>query len=271
MKLEEVHDRTFELLCLIDDICRKEHVRYFLHAGTELGSVRERDIIPWDDDADIKVMLEDYPAFKNAMKKNLPDYIRFVEPVDLQPAFFDLMVRVIDTRYYLRKETEEDRYYGNLQNHICVDVFIQHRIHERTAARAAAYSRLMFWYGLGMGHRYRLDFGKYPGAAKIPVYLLSRIGRHVPVEVIWKNYLRDINRLNCCGSGLAMRNSMTWDGMVSTAWTDQTACGVLRGREFPIPAGYDAELTAYYGDYRKPPKDRSVFNQHLDVEDRYHD
>jgi hypothetical protein len=44
---------------------------------------------------------------------------------------------------------------------------------------------------------------------------------------------------------------------------------MLRGRLFPIPVGYEKELTAYYGDYKKPPKDRNVFNQHLDEEDRY--
>lgn len=271
MKLEDVQNRSFDLLCRIDDICKKEKVRYFLHAGTELGAVREKDIIPWDDDVDIKVLLEDYPAFRKAMKANLPDYLRLVEPVDLQPSFFDFMVRVIDLRYQLRRETDEDRYYKNLQNHIGVDVFIQHRIPDGKAAKALAYSRLMFWYGMGMGHRYRLEFNKYPGLSKAVVACLSQIGKHVPVDRIWKGYYRDIQRFNKKTSRLAMRNSMQWDGMVDTAWTDQVAYGVLRGREFPIPAGYDAELTAYYGDYRSPPKDRGIFNQHLDEEDRYHE
>ena len=35
MNLTEVQDRTYELLCLIDDICRGEGVRYFLDGGSE--------------------------------------------------------------------------------------------------------------------------------------------------------------------------------------------------------------------------------------------
>lgn len=271
MKLKDVQNKSFELLCIIDDICKKENIRYFLHAGTELGAVREKDIIPWDDDVDIKVLLEDYPAFKEAMIKNLPAYIKIIEPCDLAPAFYDFMVRILDTRYLLRKETEEDKYYNNWQNHIGVDIFLQYRIPAARIPRMIAYSRLMFWYGLGMGHRYRLNYDKYPGFYKIVVILLSSIGKGIDINTIWKNYYNLITSYNKSQSNLAMRNSMKWDGMVCTDWMDQIIHGVLRGREFPIPAGYDAELTAYYGDYMNPPKDRNDFNQHLDEEDRYKD
>ena len=56
MKREELHKLLFETLCIIDDICKKENVRWFLDSGTEIGSLREQNIIPWDDDIDIKVM-----------------------------------------------------------------------------------------------------------------------------------------------------------------------------------------------------------------------
>jgi hypothetical protein len=46
MKREELHKLLFETLCIIDDICKKENVRWFLDSGTELGSLREQDIIP---------------------------------------------------------------------------------------------------------------------------------------------------------------------------------------------------------------------------------
>ena len=42
MNIVQLHDNLFELLCLIDDICRKENVRYFLDGGTAIGAVREK-------------------------------------------------------------------------------------------------------------------------------------------------------------------------------------------------------------------------------------
>ena len=47
MKREELHKLLFETLCIIDDICKKENVRWFLDSGTEIGSLREQNIIPW--------------------------------------------------------------------------------------------------------------------------------------------------------------------------------------------------------------------------------
>ena len=124
MKREELHKLLFETLCIIDDICKKENVRWFLDSGTEIGSLREQNIIPWDDDIDIKVMREDYPAFCEAMRKHLPEYLHFIEPQDYSPAFYDFIPRIYDERYPLREETAEDRYYKNYQNRIGIDVFI---------------------------------------------------------------------------------------------------------------------------------------------------
>ena len=62
MKREELHKLLFETLCIIDDICKKENVRWFLDSGTELGSLREQDIIPWDDDMDIGMLRDEYES-----------------------------------------------------------------------------------------------------------------------------------------------------------------------------------------------------------------
>ena len=93
MTIYELHNHLYNTLCIIDDICQKNNVRYFLDSGTEIGSVREKDFIPWDDDMDIKVLLEDYPAFKKAMEKNLPPYMHLIEPNAFSPAFYDFTIK----------------------------------------------------------------------------------------------------------------------------------------------------------------------------------
>lgn len=269
MKLREVQDRLFELLCIVDDICRKENVPYFLDGGTELGAVREKDIIPWDDDMDIKIMLEDYAAFKAAMEKHLPPYIRIVEPADFDPGFFDFLVRIEDERYLIREETDEDRYYNNLQNHVSIDLCFLFGVPSGRITKRLCYYRLNLIYGLGMGHRYRIDFSNHSLAEKVAMRAMSSIGKMISPSWVWKHFYKVICRLHKRYDQCVWCNLLNWDSIIEKEWMQQGAEGELRGRKFPVPTGYDQELTAYYGDYRTPTQTPGAFRQHLDEKDRY--
>lgn len=269
MTLKEAQDRSFELLCLIDDICRKEGITYFLDGGTEIAAVREKDLIPWDDDIDIQLRLEDYPAFRRAMEEQLPDYCRVQEPGEFAPAFYDFLVRVIDTRYFLRAETDEDRYYRNLQNHLGIDVFLHFSVPEGLPGRLLAFLRLRTLYGLGMAHRYRPDYGKYSIPVRAAVTCLRTIGKPFSARYIYRRMNALIQRLNRRPSGIRLSTYLTWSQQHKSEWTREAVYGEIRGRAFPVPAGYDSELTMYYGDYMNPPEDLRKFNWHLEEKERY--
>ena len=273
MNLKETQDRSYELLCLIDDICRAEGVTYFLDGGTQIGSVREKDIIPWDDDIDIKLLRSEYPKFKAAMEKHLPPEIRLVEPADSAPLFYDMVPRVVDTRYILRKETEEDKAYQNNQNHICIDIFEHFHVPESEAGKKAARAKMTLIYGLAIGHRYRLDYGKYTLGQKIAVGLMGLAGKLFSAKRICRWFEQAMDKLDRenAESPVLFSNWVPGTTFQRAEWYREAAEGELRGRKFPIPVGYDEDLRTMYGDYMKPPEDRGAFIQHLDPEDRYKD
>ena len=74
-KMKRVWQKEIEILLLIDKICKKYNLKYWLEYGSLLGAVRHQGFIPWDDDLDIAMMRPDYERFKQ------------VAPLELAPPF----------------------------------------------------------------------------------------------------------------------------------------------------------------------------------------
>ncbi len=75
-----VRDLQNEVLTIMDEldrVCRKNKIKYALHAGSALGVVNYQGFIPWDDDIDVIVKKEDYPKLIKALQKDLKDDFYF--------------------------------------------------------------------------------------------------------------------------------------------------------------------------------------------------
>ncbi|MBR4859382.1 MAG: LicD family protein [Clostridia bacterium] len=69
--LKEIQKIELEILLEVDKICKKHNIKYFLAAGTLLGAIRHKGFIPWDDDIDICMPLNDYKKFCKVAPKEL--------------------------------------------------------------------------------------------------------------------------------------------------------------------------------------------------------
>lgn len=59
---------VLKLLRMIDAVLRKNGIQYFLGYGNLLGAARTGDFIPWDDDADICLMRNDFERAVDVLK-----------------------------------------------------------------------------------------------------------------------------------------------------------------------------------------------------------
>lgn len=75
-----------EILIEVDRVCKKHHIDYWLDSGTLLGAVRDGEFIPWDDDLDIAMCMEDYEKFCKVAPKELTEEVS-LQVVENDPTF----------------------------------------------------------------------------------------------------------------------------------------------------------------------------------------
>lgn len=63
-----------QLLIIIDKLCKKHHLSYWLDYGTLLGAYRHKGFIPWDDDTDISMLRSDYSQMVEIVNTELGIY-----------------------------------------------------------------------------------------------------------------------------------------------------------------------------------------------------
>jgi lipopolysaccharide cholinephosphotransferase len=76
-----------ELLKEFDRVCRLHNIPYVITDGTMLGAIRHGGFIPWDDDADVCMLREDYERFKKEAMKDLDPDLCFFQDNTTDPYY----------------------------------------------------------------------------------------------------------------------------------------------------------------------------------------
>ncbi len=75
--LERVQAIELEMLVAFDKVCEEHGLTYCLDGGTCLGAVRHGGFIPWDDDIDLGMPMEDFLRLAQIADQVLPEGISF--------------------------------------------------------------------------------------------------------------------------------------------------------------------------------------------------
>ncbi len=120
----ELHTVLLSAMKDIDKICRENGLRYYLYAGTLLGAMNHRGLIPWDDDIDLVMFPEDLDRLTDIIQRTYADRYAF-KTFDTDPKCFSKMNKLLicGTRIFSQHDDEE--------HPIFIDISKLHNIPDR--------------------------------------------------------------------------------------------------------------------------------------------
>ena len=119
--LREAQLIMLDMLVEFDAICKKHNLQYWLDSGTLLGAVRHKGFIPWDDDIDISMPIEDYLTFQKIAVDELSSDI-FLQTKQSDKSFLFDYMKLRSNRASIIEFHEKDKEI-NYHQGIFVDIF----------------------------------------------------------------------------------------------------------------------------------------------------
>lgn len=236
------------LLAQLDAVCRRYGLTYFAGGGTLLGAVRHGGFIPWDDDIDLFMPRRDYDRLLAVGDS------AFLPPYFLQTAYNDVnysrghaQLRMDGTTAILAGE----RGHYTFHQGIFVDVFPLDAVPDSPQAQAAQRRRLARW------NRWLAATVRYPGSPhKTAVKtLVHRLLSPVPYRWLFRGMERECTRYEGVPTrrvGLLSFEPMSERWVMPRAALNGVVYLPFECTRVPVPVGFDAILTAAYGEYRTP-------------------
>ena len=259
-KIEDIavlHGIVLDMLKALDAFCRENQITYFLSGGTAIGAVRDHGFIAWDDDADVMMPRRDYERFLAlwANEKN-PRYC--VDSIHTRADWTLPFARIWDRQtrvvYHNLAEAETGMF---------IDIYPMDGLPDSLRATKLHYARvrlLNVCLFASIRKRFKPD-EKFIFPKKILAVIAHKIGsRRICARIDRIAAKRDFDSANYVGCAV-LSHYMARERFPRSAFTGMNYVP-FEDTRLPVPNGYDAYLSALYGNYMAPPPPAARESEH---------
>lgn len=235
LTVKETQSLILGIMKDIDRFCRDNNIRYTLSSGTLLGAVRHGGFIPWDDDADIFMLREDFDRFVNIYKSDKYKLVHNFDSTGLQ--LQSGIAKVGDTGTYSKDCT------GRLDFGAWVDVFPLESVPEDPKECKKFMHKIMS-INNRMYHRRRKD-------------LISILKSYHRTPDEWNRRLYNVVHNNPYTDSPLVAHAVGSDNyrtVIPRKWFDSLGEISFEGHQFMAFSDTDSYLKIVYGDDYMTPR-----------------
>ncbi len=254
-----------DILAHFIEFCETYGLTYFVIAGTLLGTIRHKGIIPWDDDIDVLMMRDDYDKMLEIIRKgNNNTQYQFVNP-ETDPYFPKAFTRFSNNCTTMIPLKDAMYKY----NHGCfIDIFPVDRIPDNKQKRFSFFlrCRLYLFIQLALG-RYKSNIGTLGLSLKKRVlyylaYPLFATNIITPAK-LFKEYNKFASQYRESTEDAREIGTVTVSGenprcIYLPEYFEETLQMPFENITVNVPKGWDLILRHAYGDYMTPVMQASV-------------
>ncbi len=256
LSMQDIHDRLRLMLQIIDGICQKNGITYFLSGGTAIGAVREKGFIPWDDDLDIMLPRNEYERLIDLLEKeNDKEFKVYSLRDDSWNRPYSCFVDEKTTGIH---ELVDYSHLG-----VTLDILPMDGLPSELPKVRKYYRNLRIIYALYYSS-IKQNYGqneKLIPLKKLVSVATKKIGAHKICRHIDEK-AKKLDYTQCEYVGCSVLIHFMEKEWFKKDWFSRQVYLPFEGSDYPLMAGYDEYLTALYGNYMKRPEQEGDPDHH---------
>lgn len=259
-KVKKMQQVILQIMCDIDDFCRKNDITYFLSGGTCLGAVRHQGFIPWDDDGDLMMPRKDYERFLTSFAKEYEGKYQ-VGSVFTDETWQRPSAQVCDLQSRIVQKNLDYKPRGIFLDIFAIDGLPVSKWHQKWY-----YKKLRVLDGIRhTGIRTKFNEEEKHRLLKKTVALFTKKHGARGLAVKMDRYAAKFDFDTSPQVAASLPIHYGERETIDKEHFSEAVYMPFEGKSFPVPKGYQTYLSNLYGDYMQIPEDAAEKGySHLD-------